>query len=78
MAKKYEPSMQDLLAVFAMMIHKEGGKIVVKRDVIEKMNNNIHSKIDAIYHSAEDVVVITLECKLASGIVLPSGGIIQN
>lgn len=74
---KYQPTMEDLLAVFAMLLHKEGGRVVVKREIIMAMNNNLDTKINANYHPAEDVVVITLEHKMASGIVLPQG-IINN
>ena len=71
--KGYKPGQDDLMAAFAMLLHKEGGTMVVKRETLVRMNKEVHSSIRAEHFPPEDVIKITLTQKLRSGIILPSG-----
>ena len=69
----YKPGQEDLMAAFAMLLYKEGGSMVVKRETLARMNRELSSNIRAEHFPAEDVIKITLTQKFPSGIILPSG-----
>ena len=71
----YKPGMEDLMSAFSMLLLQEGGVMVVKRSTLAKIKNALHNNIRAEFFPAEDVIKITLQQKLPSGIILPTAGV---
>jgi len=74
----YTPDLKDLMTCFAMLLHTQGGKVVVKRQAVVDINARMKSLIRAEYHPASDDIVITVEHALSSGIVIPNKAVVST